>query len=159
MASARSLLASACSLLGERLNIAHTRGFAMTSLTRSFALFSCFALAGASFGCAAAVDDSAPTTDEAASTQDQTLKIAAAPVDDVAADAAAADCDAAPATGTGSYQELTSILESSSVARDDGNGLMSTCTRVCACCRRGNRFCCAHCKFCSGPIGPYGVAQ
>jgi hypothetical protein len=117
----------------------------------------CLALAGASFGCAAAVDDSTPTTDDAASTQDQALRTAAAPVDEAATDAAAADCDAAPATEAGSYQELTSILESSSVARDDSGGLMNTCTRVCACCKKGNRFCCAHCKFCSGPIGPYGV--
>ena len=29
----------------------------------------------------------------------------------------------------------------------------STCTRVCRCCRLwGNRFCCSHCTFCSGPI-------
>jgi len=29
----------------------------------------------------------------------------------------------------------------------------STCTRVCRCCRSsGNRFCCSHCRFCSGPI-------
>ena len=29
----------------------------------------------------------------------------------------------------------------------------STCTRVCRCCSLwGNRFCCSHCRFCSGPI-------
>ena len=33
---------------------------------------------------------------------------------------------------------------------------LSTCARVCNCCRSsGNRFCCSHCRFCSGPIGPY----
>ena len=126
----------------------------MKRITGSFALFLGVMLAAASFGCAASVDDSAPTSDEAASAQAQALKTA--PIDDVATDAAASDCDAAPAADAGSYQEFTSILESSSVARDDG-GLMNTCTRVCACCKKGNRFCCAHCKFCSGPIGPYGV--
>ena len=128
----------------------------MKSITRSFGVFVCVVLAGALFGCASAVDDSTPPSDEVAATQDQALK--AAPVDDVASDAAAADCDAAPATDAGSDQELQSILESSSAARDDaGVALGNTCTRVCACCRRGNRFCCSHCKFCSGPIGPYGV--
>jgi hypothetical protein len=35
----------------------------------------------------------------------------------------------------------------------------STCTRVCNCCRRTkNRFCCSHCRWCSGPIGSTGVA-
>jgi hypothetical protein len=30
---------------------------------------------------------------------------------------------------------------------------LSTCARVCRCCRlSGNRFCCSHCRFCSGPI-------
>jgi hypothetical protein len=30
----------------------------------------------------------------------------------------------------------------------------STCYRVCRCCRNsGNRFCCSHCRWCSGPIG------
>jgi hypothetical protein len=33
----------------------------------------------------------------------------------------------------------------------------SSCKRFCDCCRRGNRFCCSHCRWCSGPIGPYGV--
>ena len=29
----------------------------------------------------------------------------------------------------------------------------SLCTRVCRCCSAsGNRFCCSHCRFCSGPI-------
>lgn len=127
----------------------------MKSLTRSFALFLCLALGSASFGCAAAVDDPAPTSEDAASSQEQALR--AAPVDDVAPDAAAADCDAAPATDAGSYQELTSILESSSVALDDNGLAMSTCTRVCACCKKSkNRFCCSHCKWCSGPIGASG---
>ena len=35
----------------------------------------------------------------------------------------------------------------------------STCTRVCNCCRRTrNRFCCSHCRWCSGPIGSSGIA-
>jgi hypothetical protein len=36
----------------------------------------------------------------------------------------------------------------------------SLCRRVCACCaRNGNRFCCSHCRFCSGPIGVTDVLQ
>jgi hypothetical protein len=35
---------------------------------------------------------------------------------------------------------------------------LSTCSRVCSCCRRTkNRFCCSHCRWCSGPIGSTGV--
>ena len=29
----------------------------------------------------------------------------------------------------------------------------SSCWRICQCCKRGNRFCCSHCRWCSGPIG------
>ena len=29
----------------------------------------------------------------------------------------------------------------------------SQCSAMCRCCARGNRFCCAHCRWCSGPIG------
>jgi hypothetical protein len=36
----------------------------------------------------------------------------------------------------------------------------STCRRVCNCCTRtGNRFCCSHCRWCSGPIGSTAVAS
>jgi len=33
--------------------------------------------------------------------------------------------------------------------------LSNSCTAACRCCRWGNRFCCSHCRWCSGPIGPY----
>ena len=29
----------------------------------------------------------------------------------------------------------------------------SSCQAACRCCKRGNRFCCSHCRWCSGPIG------
>jgi hypothetical protein len=32
--------------------------------------------------------------------------------------------------------------------------LSNSCTAACRCCRWGNRFCCSHCRWCSGPIGP-----
>jgi hypothetical protein len=28
----------------------------------------------------------------------------------------------------------------------------SSCQAACRCCTRGNRFCCSHCRWCSGPI-------
>lgn len=27
------------------------------------------------------------------------------------------------------------------------------CGAACRCCKRGNRFCCSHCRWCKGPIG------
>ena len=33
-------------------------------------------------------------------------------------------------------------------------GLGNPCWAACRCCRSyGNRFCCSHCRWCSGPIG------
>ncbi len=33
-------------------------------------------------------------------------------------------------------------------------GLGNACWAACRCCRNyGNRFCCSHCRWCSGPIG------
>jgi hypothetical protein len=33
-------------------------------------------------------------------------------------------------------------------------GLANSCWAACRCCRNwGNRFCCSHCRWCSGPIG------
>jgi hypothetical protein len=37
--------------------------------------------------------------------------------------------------------------------------LASSCWRICQCCKRGNRFCCSHCRWCSGPIGAYVTTQ
>ena len=28
-----------------------------------------------------------------------------------------------------------------------------SCQAACRCCKWGNRFCCSHCRWCSGPIG------
>jgi hypothetical protein len=129
----------------------------MNNATRKFGLFQCILFVLMLFGCASAVDDATlPPSEEATETTSQALK-------EAAMDADAADCDAAAATAgveSGSYGELSSILETASL-NDDGSleATASTCRRVCACCRRGNRFCCSHCRFCSGPIGPYGVSD
>ena len=32
-------------------------------------------------------------------------------------------------------------------------GLGDPCGAACRCCKRGNRFCCSHCRWCKGPIG------
>lgn len=34
----------------------------------------------------------------------------------------------------------------------------SSCQAACRCCKRGNRFCCSHCRWCSGPIGSVPVS-
>jgi hypothetical protein len=34
----------------------------------------------------------------------------------------------------------------------------SSCQAACRCCKRGNRFCCSHCRWCSGPIGSTPVS-
>ncbi len=37
-------------------------------------------------------------------------------------------------------------------------GLGNPCRAACRCCRSyGNRFCCSHCRWCSGPIGVTGI--
>lgn len=128
----------------------------MKNAVRKVGLFQCILFALMLFGCASAVDDGTfPAPEEATETTSQALA-------DATLDAEAADCDAAASTGveSGSYGELSSILETASL-NDDGSleATASTCRRVCACCRRGNRFCCSHCRFCSGPIGPYGVSD
>lgn len=42
---------------------------------------------------------------------------------------------------------------------DDLAASSTSCWRICQCCKRGNRFCCSHCRWCSGPIGPYVSTQ
>jgi hypothetical protein len=127
--------------------------------TMKNALFQLVLLALVLPGCASAVDDDVtlPPADEATESASQPLKGAAAPTGDAALDASAADCDAqALSTGVqaGSYDEFTSILEASSINLDSPGLAGNTCTRVCKCCKNnGNRFCCSHCRFCSGPIG------
>jgi hypothetical protein len=33
----------------------------------------------------------------------------------------------------------------------------SSCQAACRCCKWGNRFCCSHCRWCSGPIGSTAI--
>jgi hypothetical protein len=130
----------------------------MKKLTRWFAPFRFIVLALTLFGCASAVDDAGlPSSDEAPASASEALKGAAAPVADVALNEDAADCDAAASPGAADSEEVSAILQSSL----DDSSLQATgslCRRMCNCCRGGNRFCCSHCRFCSGPIGPYGVS-
>jgi hypothetical protein len=125
-------------------------------LTMKNALFQLVLLAVVLPGCSSAIDDgSLPPAEEATESTSHALKGAAAPIEGAVLDAAPADCDA-PALSTGaqagSYEEFTSVLQTSS--RDSPELAGNTCTRVCKCCKNnGNRFCCSHCSFCSGPIG------
>lgn len=116
----------------------------MTNLIRRIGTFLGILCTVAMFGCASADDGALPPADEATEASEQALA-------EAALDADAADCGAGAETG--SYEEFASMLEN-----DGSLEAASTCRRVCACCRRGNRFCCSHCRFCSGPIGPYGVS-
>ena len=129
--------------------------------TRLFGLFHFVLFAIMLGGCAAAVDDSTLLPSEEATASDsQALKGVAAPIGDAALDADAADCDGAALSAgekAGSYAEFNAVLESSSINLDAPEAAGSTCTRVCKCCKNnGNRFCCSHCTFCSGPIGVSG---
>jgi hypothetical protein len=128
----------------------------MQNTTGRLVLLPFVLLAMALSGCASAVDDaSLPPSEEGATSASQELRGAAVADADAVLDADAA-CDSSAAAGAvgGSYEELTSILESASVNLDgDSGALGNTCTRVCKCCKGGNRFCCSHCRFCSGPIG------
>jgi hypothetical protein len=128
----------------------------MANLTRRSRLFQFILLTMALNGCAAAVDEGgtvAPSEETTGSTS-EALK-AAAVAEAATLDAAGADCDAAPAkTGarTDAYREYESIVEaadSNLEAAPAGN----SCTAACRCCKWGNRFCCSHCRWCSGPIG------
>jgi hypothetical protein len=134
-----------------------TKRVYMKNAIHKTGLFQCILFVLMLLGCASAVDDGTlPAPEEATETTSQAL-------DEATLDANAADCDAGAASAdveSGSYGELSSILETASL-NDDGSleATASTCRRVCACCRRGNRFCCSHCRFCSGPIGPYGASN
>ncbi len=107
-------------------------------------------------GCAADIDDSLLPSEEAAAAQAPITKGDVAPKLDATLDADA-DCDALVERGgveTGSYAEFLSVLDGKSSELAPGGVTASTCTRVCKCCKNnGNRFCCSHCRFCSGPIG------
>ena len=65
-------------------------------------------------------------------------------------------CESSPLTCSAPATELTSDEDEYQLSIDSAQTQLadSTCRRVCACCaRNGNRFCCSHCRFCSGPIG------
>jgi hypothetical protein len=129
----------------------------MMNITRRSRLFQLVLLTFALSGCSSAVDDEGAFTASAEATDaaSEALKGAAAIDDAAALDADAGDCDAAPdkaGAKTDAYEEFTSILEAPDLSVElapAGN----SCWRICKCCKRGNRYCCAHCKFCSGPIG------
>lgn len=128
----------------------------MKNTTAQFGLFAFVLLAISLSGCASAVDDASPLPEEdGTASASQPITNVAAATGDALLDADAADCDAV-AQGD-PYEELASILESSSINLDGSPEVAgNTCTRVCKCCKRGNRFCCSHCRFCSGPIGVSG---
>jgi hypothetical protein len=130
------------------------------NITRRLSQFALLAITLS--GCASAADDGTPPSEASTASDAQALGGAVAPDADAALDADAADCDSAalaPAASAGSYAEFTSILETASVNLDSPEIGGSTCTRVCKCCKNnGNRFCCSHCRFCSGPIGVSGEA-
>ena len=104
-------------------------------------LFAFVLLALALPGCTAAVDGEITSSSSAA------LCGAAAPCEPIASEPS---------------KELTSVPEDDELSvykmQTDTSLGGSTCRRVCACCaRNGNRFCCSHCRFCSGPIGATDV--
>jgi len=65
-------------------------------------------------------------------------------------------CESSPLSCTAPSKDLAAAQAEYQVSIDPTQTEIggSTCRRVCACCaRNGNRFCCSHCRFCSGPIG------
>ena len=110
-------------------------------------VFSYVLLALALFGCMAAVDDDGggSSSDPASVVSENHEALTAAPLE-----------------ATIDRTEIAPVVDGVDLSIDPAETELaaSTCTRVCACCRRnGNRFCCSHCRFCSGPIGPYGVTD
>ena len=109
--------------------------------TRRARVFSFVLLALALFGCMAAVDE-----DVAGSSS--------APASEVSENNQA--LTAPPLATSFDRSELAPVIDDVDLSIDPGQTQLaaSTCTRVCACCKKnGNRFCCSHCRFCSGPIG------
>ena len=108
-----------------------------------FRSFACVLLALALSGCVAAVDED--VTDSSSD----------------ALSGAVADCESAPLTSEARNELAPAVLDSElaidselSIDATQAGSSSSTCRRVCACCsRNGNRFCCSHCRLCSGPIG------
>jgi len=122
----------------------------MANLTRrSPRLFHFILLTMALNGCAAAVDDDGTVAASEAATGSASEALRG----DAALDADA-DCEGAPSKRSAQadpYQEYMSIVETdASVALAPAG---NSCTAACRCCKWGNRFCCSHCRWCSGPIG------
>jgi hypothetical protein len=121
---------------------------AMKTPTSRFRPFQFVLFTLALSSCAAAVDE-APSEEVAASSSEAVTKVSTEATLD-----ADVGCDAAPAkpgATSDPYKEFTSILDAPNISVDAAPA-GSLCTRMCACCKRGNRFCCSHCDFCSGPI-------
>lgn len=118
----------------------------MANAKRCFWLFLC---AIALFGCASAVDD--PEQSTAANSEalkgDEIAKTEAV-------DPKASECDA---SDDKAYTEFYSTLAKASLSKDSLDlAAGNSCSAACRCCKWGNRFCCSHCRFCSGPIGATG---
>lgn len=120
----------------------------MGNAKRCFGLFLC---AIALSGCAAAVDDPEQTT----STNSEALKVdEAAKAEAVAVDPKASEC---AASDDKAYVEFYSTLQKASTSKDSLDlAAGNSCSAACRCCKWGNRFCCSHCRFCTGPIGTSG---
>lgn len=115
----------------------------MKNSMRLFGLFHLNLLAIALAGCASAVDDSGTGVSEALK-GDELAKLEA--VDPKASECAASDDK--------DYAEFYSTLAKASVSKDSLDlAAGGSCSAACRCCKWGNRFCCSHCRFCSGPIG------
>ncbi len=138
----------------------------MNDATRALGLFLRFScvLALALSGCASAVDDGSPTSAEQSVTAtsealkgDATTKADVADATADAVDPKATGCAAADAASDDkAYAEFYTTIEKAAVGLDTTTGYGSSCRAACRCCRWGNRFCCSHCRFCSGPIGVSG---
>lgn len=121
----------------------------MKNSMRLFGLFHVILLAIALAGCASAVDDSGTATSE---------ESAASTSDALKGEETAKATDCASATEVASddkdYAEFYSTLAKASVSKDSLDlAAGGSCSAACRCCKWGNRFCCSHCRFCSGPIG------
>lgn len=132
----------------------------MKNTSRQLGLFQLVLLVVMLFGCASAADDATLPPSAEATTSSSLALDGAAMNEGIVLDAESGDCDLSALPGTSAdYEELASILETSSLDETAPEAAASTCRRVCRCCRNGNRFCCSHCRFCSGPIGPYGLSS
>ena|SRR6187402_532949 len=130
----------------------------MKNSMRLLGIFYAVLLAIALSGCASAVDDPARLpAEEAALSSTEALNSADA-TNAEATDPKASDCASATdeVSDDKAYAEFYSVLEKASVSKDSPELAGGSCSAACRCCKWGNRFCCSHCRFCSGPIGATG---